>query len=321
MAFFDYPLEKLEAYLPERSEPADFDQFWVDTLAEARTYDLDPVFKPYDSGLTAQDVYDVSFAGYDGQRINAWLLIPKHVQQPMPCVVEYIGYGGGRGFPVNHTLVSSAGFANLIMDTRGQGSTGARGDTPDAGAPGDSQFPGFMSRGVNSPQDHYYRRLFTDAVRAVETARSHPAIDGRIVVAGGSQGGGISLAVAGLVDDLSGVFASQPFLCHYRRAITITDQMPYYELSRFLNTHPDKVEQTLKTLDYLDGVNFSARSTAPARFNVGLMDAVCPPSTVYAAYNHYAAAKSMDVYTFNGHDGGGAFGLKAKIDWFHELLD
>ena len=39
-------------------------------------------------------------------------------------------------------------------------------------------------------------------------------------------------------------------------------------------------------------------------FSVGLMDQVCPPSTVYAAYNHYAGRKRMEVYPFNGHENG-----------------
>jgi len=233
MAFFDLPLSQLESYLPDRHEPADFDAFWSETLAAAREHEMAPVFEPYDAGLTAQDVYDVTFAGFDGQPIRAWLLVPKHVPTPMPCVVEYLGYGGGRGFPTNYTLISSAGFAHFIMDTRGQGSAWQRGDTPDAGASGEPQFPGFLTRGLVSPREHYYRRVFTDAVRAVEAARSHPDIDGRIVVSGGSQGGGISLAVAGLVDDLTAVWADQPFLCQYRRAATITDAAPYSELARY----------------------------------------------------------------------------------------
>lgn len=320
MAFIDLPLAQLEAYLPESTEPDDFDGFWDDTLREARSHDLAPVFEPYDAGLTAQDVYDVTFAGFGGHPIKAWLLVPRHRSGPVPCVVEYLGYGGGRGFPTQYTLISSAGFAHLIMDTRGQGSAWQRGDTPDAGANGEPQFPGFLTRGLSSPQHHYYRRVFTDAVRAVETARSHPDIDGRIVVSGGSQGGGISLAVAGLVDDLTGVWSDQPFLCDYQRAATITDSMPYAEIARYLAQHPDQVERSFATLAYVDAMNFAPRANAPAHFSVGLMDAVCPPSTVFAAYNTYAGEKEMNVFQFNGHDSGGAHGVREKITWLHELL-
>ena len=44
---------------------------------------------------------------------------------------------------------------------------------------------------------------------------------------GGSQGGGISLALAGLMPDLPAIMPDVPFLCHYRRAMEITDKQPY----------------------------------------------------------------------------------------------
>jgi len=35
---------------------------------------------------------------------------------------------------------------------------------------------------------------------------------------------------------------------------------------------------------------------------VGLMDAICPPSTVFAAYNEITAAKDIAVHPFTGHE-------------------
>lgn len=319
MAMFDMPLDVLRTYLPDRTEPADFDDFWQRTLTEARSCPLDADFTPVDCGLQLQDVYDVTFRGWGGQPIKAWLLVPRHLEGPFPCVVEYIGYGGGRGFPTDWLLPSSAGYAHFVMDTRGQGSAWQKGDTPDQDPFGDPQFPGFLTRGITDPDRHYYRRVFTDAVRAIEAARSHPSVDGRIAVVGGSQGGGIALAVSGLVDDLDGVVADQPFLCHYRRASQITDNLPYHELARYCSAHPDHVEQVFATLAYLDGVNFATRATAPALFSVGLMDATCPPSTIFAAFNHYAGVKDMSVWPYNGHDIGGAFGRRERLRFLQSV--
>src|SRR6478672_11490734 len=168
VALIDMPLEQLQAYLPQRNEPADFDSFWQQTLAETRSTPLNPEFSPVDVGLRTVESYDVTFNGYGGQPIKGWLLLPKERSGPLPCVVQYLGYGGGRGFPLNHLVWSSAGFANFIMDTRGQGSAWSNGDTPDLEPEGSNpQHPGFMTRGVLRPQTYYYRRVFTDAVRAV----------------------------------------------------------------------------------------------------------------------------------------------------------
>ena len=117
----------------------------------------------------------MTFSGYGGQPIKGWLLLPRVRSGSLPCVVEYIGYGGGRGLPLDWLLWSNAGYAHLVMDTRGQGSTWRAGDTPDLEADGGNpQIPGFMTRGILNPQTYYYRRVFTDAVRAVEAAAHAP---------------------------------------------------------------------------------------------------------------------------------------------------
>jgi len=164
-----------------------------------------------------------------------------------------------------------------------------------------------MTRGILDPATYYYRRVFTDAVRAVDAVRAHPGVDAeRVLMSGGSQGGGIALAVAGLVPHLAGVVAEVPFLQHIRRATEITDEFPYKEVADFCKTHRDKVETVFRTLSYFDGVNFVARATAPALYSVALMDEVCPPETVYASYNHYLGPKEISVYPYNGHEGGGS---------------
>jgi cephalosporin-C deacetylase-like acetyl esterase len=76
MALFDLPLPELERYLPELDEPADLDAFWARTLAEARTVDLDVRRASVDTGLTLIDTEDVTFAGFGGHPIKAWVTRP-----------------------------------------------------------------------------------------------------------------------------------------------------------------------------------------------------------------------------------------------------
>lgn len=320
MALFDFPLERLQTYLPTRNEPADFAAFWQSTLDEARQHPLDAGFEPVDAGLKTLEVFDLTFSGYGGQPVKGWFLLPKQREGKLPCVVEFIGYGGGRGFPLEWLTFASAGYAHLVMDTRGQGSRWRKGDTPDLAPGGDNpQIPGFMTRGILSPQTYYYRRVFSDGVRAVEAARSRAEVDsGRVALTGGSQGGGISLAVAGLTE-VEAVMPDVPFLCHYRRATEIVDTAPYNEITGYCKVHRDKVETVFQTLSYFDGVNFAARSPAKALFSVGLMDDICPPSTVYAAYNHYAGPKEMRVYPYNNHEGGEGFQTREKLEFLRQL--
>lgn len=322
MALFDKPLDELRTYLPDRQEPAGFAAFWAETLTDARRHALNAQFKTVDYGLRTVESFDVTFNGYGGQPIKGWLLLPRQRSAPLPTVVQYVGYGGGRGFPTDSLLWSSAGYAHLLMDTRGQGSAWSPGDTPDVEQDGGNpQFPGFMTRGVLDPHTYYYRRVFTDAVRAVEAARSHPAVDGaRIAVTGGSQGGGIALAAAGLLgNDVQVCMPDVPFLCHYRRATQVTDSHPYQEIVRYCKVHRDKIDRVFDTLSYFDGVNFAARATATTLFSVALMDDICPPSTVFAAYNHYAGAKEIRVWQYNQHEGGQSYQALEQVKFLHGL--
>lgn len=93
------------------------------TLAEAREHPLEATFTAVDNGLGLISTIDLTFAGYDGAPVHAWLHVPAGERGPLPAVVEYVGYGGGRGPPHERVMWAAAGYAHVVMDTRGQGST------------------------------------------------------------------------------------------------------------------------------------------------------------------------------------------------------
>jgi cephalosporin-C deacetylase len=319
MALFDMPLDALRGYRPEPAEPADFDAFWKRTRDEAADHALEVRLEPHDANLTEVEVYDASFAGWCGARVSGWLVVPKHAVRPMPCVVQYVGYHRGRGTPHDHLLWPATGRAVFVVDVRGQGASGGdhAGATPDPDGGANPQSPGFMTRGILAPEHYYYRRVYIDSVRAVDVAKAHPAVDpDRVCVSGASQGGGIATAVAGLRDDVAGALVDVPFLTHFRRAVEMTDSDPYQEIVRFLKTQKRTEEQVFRTLSYFDGRSFAARADCPALYSVALMDQICPPSTVFASYNHWAhPGKDIEVYRWNGHEGGAADHRSAQLRW------
>ncbi|MEW1912447.1 acetylxylan esterase [Kitasatospora sp. NPDC085895] len=122
MPLTDLPYEDLLRYRPEPAVPADLDAFWDDTLAEARAHGGPASVTPVgDSLLRGAEVHDVRFPGHGGEPVAGWLLLPRGARGPLPVVVEYPGYSQGRGLPLERLLYVSAGYAHLVMDTRGQG--------------------------------------------------------------------------------------------------------------------------------------------------------------------------------------------------------
>jgi cephalosporin-C deacetylase len=313
---YDLDPAELAGYRPERDEPEDFDLFWKRTLAaEGRPPAVQ--LTQVDAGLSTVDTFDVTFGGFGGQPVKAWLVLPAGVARPLPCIVQFVGYGDGRGLAIDHLVWASAGYAHLVMDSRGQGGETDDGLVPpgvDVGGPP-------VVRGLCDPAQYYYRRVYVDAVRAVEAIRTGPELDpARVVLAGASQGGGIALAAAALLGaPVSAVLCDLPFLCHWSRAVRVSDRGPYTEVARYCANHRLPAATVLDTLRYFDGVSFAARCRAPALFSVALMDRVCPPSTVYAAYNHYGGDKEIVVWEFNDHEGGGSHQTRRQLAFLRAL--
>lgn len=316
----DLGLDELRAYRSDFRAPVDFDAFWAATLAGQAQYPLDVRATPVAIALREIDVFDVTFAGFGGDPIHGWLRLPHHLDAPLPAVVQFHGYTSGRGAPTDDLVWPASGYAQLAIDVRGQGASHAPGATGDPHGSGPAA-PGFLTRGIDSPHTYYYRRAYVDAVRAVAAVRSLPQVDpDRVAAVGISQGGGIALAVAGLVPDLAALFAQAPFLCDIRRASLITDEEPYAELPRYLRTHRGAVEPVFGTLAYFDGVAFAGRAHAPAWFSTGLMDPICPPSTTFAVHAEYAGPKHLAVWPYNAHEAGGSADLEIVLAGFADVM-
>jgi cephalosporin-C deacetylase len=303
MPWYDMPLERLREYRTSTQEPEGLDGWWAQRLHQARAQAQPATFTPYEPDVYRPvQVFDVEFSGAGGDPVRAWYIKPAGRPDP-PVVVKFIGYGGGRGAPSEHMLLPAQGYAVFVMDSRGQGgrwTAGATGDGPGGRGPENSQV---MTRGITTPENYYYTRMFTDAVRAVDVALDLAGAAGTVGVTGGSQGGGLALAAAALHRDAVSVcHADVPFLCDIQRAITLSPEAPYREIPEFLAQNVALIDTALNTLRYIDCALLARRITAPTLVSVGLMDFICPPSTVFAAYNEITAAKDIAVYPFSGHN-------------------
>ena len=313
--------KSLEALKVEFSAQTDFKSFWEHTLRDFLPAEPEFSLTPLVTPMTLVRVFDVSAKGYNGDLIRGWFLEPQDGSQETPCVVFYDGYGGGRGLPHEWLFWVNVGYRVLVMDTRGQGGGFRLSDTPDGPYPNGPQSPGFMTRGILNKNDYYYRRVYTDAVSFVALAQQLPGVSqNHIIVAGGSQGGGIALAAASLSPHVFAVLADVPFLCHFKRATEMVDTYPYQEIAQFCRIHRDKIDVVFETLSYFDNLNLVQWATAPALFSIGMHDPICPADTIFAARNNYAGPTTTSIYEYNTHEGGSVAHQLVQAEWIADLI-
>lgn len=297
---YDLSLEELERYKPELTRQPDFEEFWASTkkeLAEVEPY-CRLVSYPYPA--KGVKVYRATFRGFMNADIEGWLAIPDGAGK-YPGIVVYHGYNWAMDGCIHDTVnMALHGYAVLQMLVRGQ-----QGGSVDNVIASHGNAAGWMTKGILSREEYYYRAVYMDSIRALEVLAGMDCVDEkRIGVMGGSQGGALTLAAAALSEIPKVAVAQYPYLCHFNRAIDITPQMPYGELNEFFRRYSDPAveEQAKRTLSYFDIMNHAENIKCPVLIASGLVDEITPPSTIFAAYNHMVCPKEIAVYRYFGHE-------------------
>lgn len=157
---------------------------------------------------------------------------------------------------------------------------------------------GYSHRGRHDRECCYFLGMFLRMARAMGFLTAQPEWDGKVlIVKGQSQGGAQAIVAAGLDSRVSIIGAGIPAPCNQLGPSPISGWpwlVPYHNVS------PDP--QILQVSRYFDPVNFAARTRAEAVFSVGFIDVVCPPTTVYMAYNNIGGKKQILDYTLLGHE-------------------
>ena len=143
----------------------------------------------------------------------------------------------------------------------------------------------------------YYYRVVLGSVRAVDFICSLPEYNGQALgVTGFSQGGALSVITAALHNAVTCYAAIHPAMCdhsgflHHRAG-----GWPHY----FYQQSPTEAQR--QTAAYYDVVNFARQLKVPGWFSWGYNDEVCPPTSMFSAYNSITAPKEFHPYLETGH--------------------
>ncbi|MCR2805906.1 acetylxylan esterase [Paenibacillus soyae] len=309
MGYLDKKMRELEAYAPELTKRSDFDAFWEETLGASRNVPLEPERTEIDYPIRSANLYDIAYKGMDGTRVHGWFIVPAGGgSKPVPCLIHYHGFTGSRGEPAGFMHWVMMGFAVLSVDCRDQG-----GQTGNNTAYTHGFLSNVASKGVHNKHEYYYRYAYTDALRAIDFACAQPEVDGeRIIIEGGSQGGGLGMAVVALDGRPKAALVDVPSNSNLAARVE-GNHGAFGAVADYLKRHPEQTDLVMDNLSYFDTMNMADRIACPVLASVALKDETCPPQMYFATYNRIRGEKEIVLYPFNGHEGGGGRQTEVKL--------
>ncbi|MDD2706993.1 MAG: acetylxylan esterase [Verrucomicrobiae bacterium] len=282
--------------------PEDFDAFWNNGRAELAKIPLDMKMSPLSKfSNEKQDCFLISFANLDNTRLHGFLSIPKQAKPPYPAYLTVQPAGQNPSIPsgcewgAKGVLALHLGIHNYEVGLPPEESIRLYEEI--------NRLVPCMYMYIGAPDRHraYFRRVILGIDRAIEYLTSRPDFDGKHLAAcGSSQGGGLSLIMAGLNRRITAVAANVPALCDLSGSLA--DRQAGWPPLLIRGATAEEKAPYLKMSAYFDTVNFARKIECPAIVSVGFADTTCPPSSVYSAYNEIRPPKEIFQDPLAKHD-------------------
>ncbi|MEN9882917.1 MAG: hypothetical protein RLZZ420_134, partial [Bacteroidota bacterium] len=241
------------------------------------------------------NAYHVSCQGYGGSRIYGMLAVPK-APGKYPAVLQVPGAGIRAYAPDleladKGVIVFTIGIHGIPVNMDPQVYT----DLVNGG------LKSYFYFNLDDRDKNYYKRVYTNVVRANDLLVSLPEYDGKtLAVMGGSQGGALSVVTASLDKRVKYMAALYPALADLTGYLKgRAGGWPHM----FSEGHPwnPQSEKAQTALAYYDVVNFARQVNIEGYYSWGFNDETCPPTSFYAAYNVVNAPKQANIFHDTGH--------------------
>ena len=272
---------------PTTTLPDDFESFWDEGKAALAEIPVDPVLRLLPERSTDKvDVYHVELNNIQGS-LYGILCRPK-ASGSYPAILYVPGAGVRPYYGQVETaeegfITFSIGIHGIPVDLDPKVYQSLR-----LGA-----LHQYFTTNLDNKDKAYYRRVYLGCVRAVDFVTGLDAYDGEnLAVTGGSQGGALSIVTAGLdsrVKYLAAFFPALSDLTGFMHGRA--GGWPQLFTDEYTN-QDDKIA----TSKYYDVVNFARYVQQPGWYSWGYNDNVCPPASMYAAYNVLDAEKELHIY-------------------------
>jgi cephalosporin-C deacetylase-like acetyl esterase len=278
-----------EQIKPSMPPPDDFDSFWKKQRELVESSPAVPQITPVDSGDADIEAFDVQVDCPGGAPLSAYLARPKQPKPQSLPIILYPHSAGVRSSDLGRA-VRMAKLGAMCLDFNAHGIPNGK---PDAFYTNllNTKLKGYSRFNADDVEKIYFRGMLLRLLRAIQFTTTLPEWDGKtLIFIGSSQGGGQSLIGAGIEPRVTLCLASVPAMCdHTGFAAHRISGWP--KLVKVEDGKPDAKQAQIAR--YFDAMTFATRIKCPVVVTVGYIDKVCPPTSVYAAFNAIGSKKRI----------------------------
>ncbi|MBO5761453.1 MAG: acetylxylan esterase [Lentisphaeria bacterium] len=310
--------------------PADFETYWKGEIAKMRARKATITMREATEYVTNENkhlvkLYDVAIS--DGVLTARGILtVPLYVKEKGHPVMITFGGASSIGAAPHNISITEAVYRNMITfvmnihDTKNYVPTGAEKNNIRKRLDIRNYHRDFLDDREKFALHNIYLRI----VRSLDFLKSLPEWNGKDLIASGPSFGGCQTIVAAALDkDVSLALAGGPACCDHEGKVN--NQTPGYPnlLAYFDNTKrfSAKVrEKARENARYFDAANMAKLIKCPVVFSVGFIDTVCPPVSVYSAYNNLSVKDKRMIHgVYSGHGNSLVAGDKGAFSACYDL--
>ncbi|MFT3705846.1 MAG: acetylxylan esterase [Agriterribacter sp.] len=282
---------------PAIENPSDFTKYWDNAKVELATVPIDARMTLLPDRCTETvNVYHVNLQNYKiGTRLYGILCVPKK-EGKYPALLQVPG-AGVRAYS-GDVVNAEKGIITFQIGIHG---VPVNMDPSVYNSLATGALANYWNINLDDKDRYYYKRVYLGCVRANDFITSLPQYDGaNLGVTGGSQGGALSIVTAALDKRVKYLAAFYPALCDLTGYLKgRAGGWPH--LFDKSNLAFNNTKEKISTAGYYDVVNFARQLTIPGMYSMGFNDEVCPPTSMFAAYDVITAPKDVFIVPETGH--------------------
>ena len=302
--------------------PADLRSYWDRELTDMRSYKPKVVKSPA-VGVDEKDAaiikcYKIEIPMPSGNPCRGYVAYPLNAaKKSLPIYIKFHAAGVNRPHVPARAkdVVAMAKKGCIALDINAHGILD---DQPEEyyKALDEGELKDYSHRPFTGVRDYYFHNMYLRDVRAIDYATTLKCWDGkRIILQGGSQGGGQAMAVAGIDGRVSHVIAIYPAITD--TGGSLEGRRPGWPAS--VNEKYAVTELGEAVMAYHDAAVLVSLFTGDLYLEAGPVDTVQDPAAVLAAYNNASSAHSRQIHLYPWCSHSGA-PLWRKEDWKEKVL-